>query len=203
MFSKRLITTLNELIDHINKINSFEFNKNPIEEIGCSYDRLEFNELGCQLFDQLFEIGQVIGEYQLKPSLADQTQFSSEINQLVIESFKLIVNPISYNICLFLDTYPVDSIDSAAGAGETFSYNWCIVRSGYQYLLDLYQSVKIPSDNSGDAGEETIGLDKLKSYQRIFDCHLKNWHTNAFDIESSEIPKYIPETHWWWFKNSN
>lgn len=197
MYSK-LITHLEELIEKIHKINQFEFNKNPIEDFGCSYDRLEFNQLGCDLFDKLFDIGQIIGEYQAT-SLTDQPQFSIEINQLFCKSIELIVKPISYNICLFLDTYPVACIESTA-AGDSFSENWCVIRSGFQYLLDLYRNVEI-SSYYGDSGATiNAGLDKLKSYQSTFDRYLKDWQTTAYDINESQIPKYLPESHWWWFK---
>lgn len=193
MVSTQLGSSLEGLIDQLNKINQFKFGVNPVNAFGSSYDRLEFNELGCNTFDKLFDIGLITSEFKLN-SLAHQSEFDTNVIELISKSAQLLFQPVSENISVFLDTYPLDSIQTT---GEPFSEDWCIVRSGYQYLLDLYRNVTI---DGKDSTPVNAGLNLFETYRLDFDSHLRDWHTAAFDIKLSEVPKHTPHSHWWWFQ---
>ena len=180
---KILVSRLTTIkVQHLNKprpVNSPE---------SISKAEAELLETGNDLFTQFFNVGcQANKENLTSFRNSNQTQ---NLEPLVSNAGQLIVDTENW-LHRFLCNYPDFRIH--IDEHESIDKDVCIVRSGLQFMLDLFK------------GTNTTKLDDTLRYIEEeavsdFDAKIKlgKEHTR-FTVREADVPDHVPKTHVWWF----
>ncbi|CAF0772206.1 unnamed protein product [Brachionus calyciflorus] len=183
-----------------NKMTLLVASLNNIKEnhlnIKCSYDddietilirKKNLGDVGSDLFEKFCELGCEATKLKLtsfKSVEDEEIKFLVEkISTLLVEIYPWLNNylPNYPFMFIYIDEYESVGIDA------------CEVRSGFQFMLDLFKGINPKLDDILQKLDEaaTEDFDKKIKFG-------KEW--NKFEVEKEDIPEFIPKHHIWWSK---
>ncbi len=180
--SERLTAVISRLVviksQHLNK------QKSTISSSSISNAESELVEVGSDLFEQFFHLGCQASRENLKSlrNLKNMDSLVANASKLIVENEKWLNR--------FLCCYPGFSIHF--DEHDFIGKDVCIVRSGFQFLLDLFK----------DSNEEVNDTLKFLEDESVaeFDHRIRlAKECTAFKVRTEDVPDLVPRTHFWWF----
>jgi len=181
--SERLTAVISRLVviksQHLNK------QKSTISSSSISNAESELVEVGSDLFEQFFHLGCQASRENLKSlrNLKNMDSLVANASKLIVENEKWLNR--------FLCSYPGFSIHF--DEHDFIGKDVCIVRSGFQFLLDLFK----------DSNEEVNDTLKFLEDESVaeFDHRIRlAKECTEFKVRTEDVPDLVPRTHFWWFK---
>ena len=183
-----IVEALKSVRSHLTDMKNSHLAKKEANEPEVGYDfRMELLNNGISLFKQFFELG-------CEANIENINSFKNIANNdylktLVSEIASLIVeNEVWLN--RFLSCYPYLVIQI-----EEYEYideDECQIRSGVQFMLDLFKGV----DDNADIILNTFNEDLVTD----FDARIKlAKELTSFNVKKEDVPCSIPQNHTWWF----
>ncbi len=151
----------------------------------------EVLDLGSNLFEKFCEAGCEAAKQEINSfkNLKNQEEIKSIVNEIA----DLIVDT-EFWLHRFLFAYPglFINIDD----GEFVSIDQCEVRSGFQFMLDLFKDL----NSNLDCALENLEKRSRDKFDSTLDLAKKY---TEFRVNAEDVPECIPAHHKWWFPLSD
>ena len=166
-----------------------ELNIEPSEDFLTNFRQTDKSmKIGADLFKKFFQVG--IEAQKEKINRFQNNNISTEVKILVNETITLILDLKDW-IKEFLIFYPI--IEFRYDEFESLGEDKCEVRSGFEFMLDLFMNLNEQSEVFFKSLEPDIKPDFDYKIEHAKKCI-------EFTVEPEDISEFVPKSHVWWFK---
>ena len=188
----RLNNLSNELVSKLTNIKMNHLNKKkPTDSSDAKKkNEMELKSTGLDLFENFFEIGCEASKQNIKSfKNLNQIELNEEQKLSIKKACELIADTENW-LYRFLLFYPGSCIQ--VDEYEIYDKDICQIRSGMQFMFDLFKGVDEKMDKTLDYFIEEELLNDIDSKIKI----AKEF--NRIRVKSVDKPNTIPASHDWW-----
>lgn len=174
------------------KLTNIKLNHlNKPKPSGIEAEHSYFTEMintGNDLFTQFFGVGILAAQLGISSFSNLNAASQADLKALSIENAKLITETENW-IYRYMSVYP--DIVMVLDEYETIENESCVVRSGAQFMFDLFKGLNTQLDDMLSAFKKETVCDidsKINMAKKL----------NKFKLRLEEIPSNIPNNHLWW-----